>query len=140
MYEGLIKRGLAALGGFFLLIYLTALFNFWPLNLIFGLSIPVYYFACIFDAFNIRRRINAGEAVSDDVDGALRFIKRNKFVIIGFILLLLVLSFVRMAFDLLSFNLNWLPITIVALGIYMLFKSPGRKKVGKGKNDAEYDE
>ncbi|MCL2708455.1 MAG: hypothetical protein FWF03_04985 [Defluviitaleaceae bacterium] len=129
MYEGLIKRGLAALSGFFLLIYLTAQFSYWPLSLMFGLSFPVYVLACIFDAFHIRRKINAGEAVSDDIDDVLRFVKRNKNVIIGLVVLLVALSLINSAFAVLPFGVRrWLPVVVVAMGIYMLVKSPARRK------------
>ena len=138
MYEGLIKRGLAALAGFFLLIYLTAQFSFWPLSLIFGLSFPVYILACIFDAFNIRRRINAGETVNDDIDGILKFIKRNKHIIIGFAVLVIALSLFNTAYFALPFALRrWLPVAVVALGIYMLAKSTARRKEGKREKERD---
>jgi len=141
MYEGLIKRGLAALAGFFLLIYLTAQFSFWPLSLIFGLTFPVYILACMFDAFNIRRRMNAGETVNDDIDGVLKFLKRNKHIIIGFAVLVLALALLNTAYFALPFMLRrWLPIAVVALGLYMLVKSTAKKKELKRDRDPNQSE
>lgn len=130
MYEGLIKRGLAAMSGFFLLVYLMAQFHAWPLSLIFGLSFPVYMLACIFDGFHIRRRINAGEAVSDDVDDILNFFKRNKRLIISLLVLVLALTLVNTLFGAfyLPFPLKrYLPVIIIGLGLYILFKRPTRR-------------
>jgi hypothetical protein len=121
MYMGLIKRGLTAMVGFFLLIYLLSVFNAWPFSLIFGLAIPVYWLTCMFDGYNIRRRINAGEAVYDDVEDILSFLKRNKNLIIGFIVVIVAISLISTVFAILS---PILPILIVGLGLYVLFKRP----------------
>jgi hypothetical protein len=129
LYEGLIKRGLAAMGGFFLLIYLTATFTFWPFSLIFGLSIPIYWLACAFDGFHIRRRMNAGEIVNDDVDDVIGFIKRNKRLIVAFAALLLALALASSMFSMLPSPVSrWLPVIVVALGLYVLLKKPGRRE------------
>lgn len=134
MYEGLLKRGLAALSGFFLLVFLTAQFSgAWPLNLVFGLMFPVLVLFSIFDGFHIRRRINAGETVNDDVDDILNFIRRNKHIIIGFVVLLLALSLVNTVYATLAGPLKrWIPLIVVGLGLYMLLKSPGRKSRRRG--------
>jgi len=98
MYLGLLKRGLAAMCGFFLLIFVginTSL----PLQLLLWFSLPVFYISSIFDGFNIRRRMNAGEIVRDDVGDALNGIIGNKFlrtlflVVVAIFLIVTVLGF-----------------------------------------------
>lgn len=79
MYMGLMKRGLAAMCGFFLLIF-VAIGSSMPLALLLWLAVPVFYISSFFDGFNVRRRINAGEVVRDDVGDALNGIINNKFL------------------------------------------------------------
>lgn len=79
MYMGLMKRGLAAMCGFFLLIFVAINTSF-PMALLLWLSLPVFYISSFFDGFNVRRRINAGEAVRDDLGDALNGIVGNKFL------------------------------------------------------------
>jgi hypothetical protein len=125
LYEGLIKRGLAAMCGFFLLVYLTAQFHTWPLNLVLGLAFPVYILVCIFDGFNIRRRMNAGEAVNDDIDDIRLFVRRNKYVILAFAALLFGLPLINAFFSALAVPFGrYLPIIILALALYVLFRKP----------------
>ena len=129
MYMGLIKRGLVALLGFFLLVYMTAQFRFWPISMLMGLSFPVYILACTFDAFNTRRRINAGEHVEDNIDDIISFIKRNKHILIGFLVLIIALSLINTAYSALPYSIRRIiPITVVALGLYLLAKKPQKKK------------
>ena len=121
MFMGLIKRGLAALCGFFLLIYFITVSNM-PLTLLFSLALPVYFLTCVFDGFNIRRRINAGEAVADNIDEAISLLRSNKYIgwaivgILGFSVLSIVVGvFVRLV--------TWLmPILLIVLGLYLLFR------------------
>jgi len=124
MYMGLIKRGLAALIGFFLLIYLIGVSS-GPLTVLFALAMPVYWLTIAFDGFSIRRRINAGEHVADSIDEAIRFLRNNKYVVwvllalIGFSLLGTVVSAVMRL-------VAWaLPIIIISLGLYVLFRRKG---------------
>lgn len=141
MYEGLIKRGLAAMSGFFLLVYMTSIFHStWPLSLIFGLTFPVYLITCFFDGLHIRRRINAGEAVSDDVDDILNFIKRNSRLIVAFVALILGLSLANALLFSGSFyhTRQWLPIILIILGLYVLFKRPSRRR-SKHHHDHDHD-
>jgi hypothetical protein len=141
MYEGLIKRGLAALSGFFLLIFMGNVFNVWPINMIFWFALPVFMIVCIFDGFNIRRKMNAGLPVSDDVDDIVMFLKRNKSLIVGFLVLLVALSVFHAVLSPLTYSLRrWLPVIVVSLGLYMLMKRPKNKdgkagKTGGGKTD-----
>ena len=121
MFMGLIKRGLAAMCGFFLIIYLINISNM-PLTLLLALALPVYVLTCIFDGFNIRRRINAGETVGDNIDEAINFMRRNKYagwIIIAILSINLVVSVVGIFFSL----IRWLmPALIIACGVYLLLK------------------
>jgi len=121
MYMGLIKRGLAALCGFFLLIYLIGVSS-GPLTVLFALAMPVYWLTIAFDGFSIRRRINAGEHVADSIDEAVRFLKNNKYVV--WILLALVgLSILGTVVGIIMRLVAWLlPVIVIALGLYVLFK------------------
>jgi len=121
LFMGLIKRGLAALTGFFLMIYFIGVSSM-PLTLLFGLGLPIYILTCIFDGFSIRRRINAGEYVPDNIDEVINFLRRNKYVgwIIFAILGLSVLSSVVGIFIRL---VGWLmPSLIIVIGLYLLLR------------------
>jgi hypothetical protein len=78
MYLGLIKRGLAAMCAFFLLIYLAITAFALPLTLLFSLSIPVLWLTSLFDGFHTRRRINAGDPPEDNIRDILSALSRNK--------------------------------------------------------------
>ena len=122
MFMGLIKRGLAAMCGFFLLIYLIGMSS-WPLTLLFGLAMPIYVLTCIFDGFNIRRRILSGEVVGDNIDGAIDFLRRNKFIALIILLIVgfnVLFSFLGVLFGL----VRWLmPLLIVVAGLYLLLRN-----------------
>jgi len=121
MFMGLIKRGLAALVGFFLIIYFIGVSNM-PLTLLFGLALPVYILTCIFDGFNIRRRINAGEAVGDNIDGVILFLKRNK-VVAGVLLAIIGFSVLGTVMGIFISVIRWLmPFVIIGLGLYLLVR------------------
>jgi len=124
MYMGLIKRGLAAMCGFFFIIFMVAwsTSSSWLITVLFAFAIPVYILTVIFDGFNIRRRINAGEYVEDGVAGIISSILSNKKLCL-FILVVLGLIF---AGSILGFALNIIrraiPILIIGFGIYILLK------------------
>jgi len=121
MYMGLMKRGLAAMSGFFLIIFLLAN-AWWPFNLLLGLAIPVYVLSSFFDGFNVRRRINAGEAVRDDIGDALNSILANKTlrtIILVTLAVVLVVSVLGFAISLIS---RLLPVLLIGLGIYIFVK------------------
>jgi len=121
MFMGLIKRGLAALVGFFLIIYFIGVSNM-PLTLLFGLALPVYILTCIFDGFNIRRRINAGESVGDNIDGVILFLKRNRLVT-GVLLAIIGFSVLGTIMGILVNVIRWLmPLIIIGLGLYLLVR------------------
>ena len=86
MYEGLIKRGLFILSGFFLTCYLAG-----SLSGIFGLIIPIMLITCVFDAFRIRGKLIANEYVPDSVEDILGFVRRYKAAIL--LILVFILGF-----------------------------------------------
>jgi len=124
MFMGLMKRGLVTMCGFFLIIFLTATSS-WPFSMLFGLAIPIYVLTCIFDGFDVRRRMNAGEIIYDNIGDILGGIFRNKTV------LLVVLGILMLAFlgNLLGFAVaiigRAIPIIIIAFIVYVIVR---RKK------------
>ena len=151
MYEGLIKRGLAAMAGFFLLIYAMIQFfimGVWQIGLLFALTLPVYMLTNIFDGFHIRRRVNAGEVVLDDIDDVLAFIKRYKGVFIALAVVLLALPIVMPLVRglMASFPIaggmigRFLPVVVVLVGIRILFKKPRRSERKRQDNEWKDEE
>lgn len=135
MYEGLIKRGLAAMGGFFMIIYAISVFHVWPFSLIFGLAIPIYWLACLFDSVQIRRRINAGEIVNDDIDDMLGFVRRNRRAIMLAVFALLAMGLTGSILSAFAGPLRrLLPFLVIICGLQMLFNHPprGRGPDGRG--------
>ena len=124
LFMGLIKRGLAAMCGFFLLIYFIGVSN-WPVTMLFSLALPIYILTCIFDGFHIRRRINAGEAVDDNIDGAINFLRCNK--IVGWVILALVgFSVLGSVLGMFIGLIRWLmPLIIIVFGLYLLLRRKG---------------
>jgi len=125
MYMGLIKRGVTALAGFFLLLYFVVVTG-GALMTMFLFGFIICYLTCIFDGFNIRRRINAGENVPDDNSEIVKSILRNRtlMMIIGIVLGISMLS----ALFNFAINLvvNVVPLLIIVFGIYLILKH--RKK------------
>lgn len=121
MYMGLMKKGLATMCGFFLVIFMLSWSSF-PISLFLGLSLPVLVIASAFDGFNIRRRINAGQAVSDDVGDLVQSVLANKnlrTMIIVALAIMLAFSVLNIAMAIIS---RLLPILVIALGAYILIK------------------
>jgi len=116
MYMGLIKRGLAAMCGFFLLIYLVASLKF-PFLMLAAFAIPIYWFTCFFDGFNIRRRINSGEIVEDGIGNILGAMLRNKFLT-AFFLIIIAIAILGFLFEILS---RFLPIALILFALYLIF-------------------
>lgn len=131
MYMGLIKRGLAAMCGFFLLIYfLTVVAGSiigGPLTLLIILAMPVLILTCAFDSFNIRRRIANGEVVQDNIDDVINFLHRWRKPLLTILVICIGLgvfgSFISWIFSPLRHIFPWL---IIGFGAYLLFK----KKTG----------
>jgi len=134
MYEGLIKRGLFLLSSFFLVSYLAGALN----EPIIGVIIPIMWITSVFDAFNIRRRLNASENVPDTVDDILGFIRKYKAFIVLFFAVVLglhVLGFIGgtlayVSIPLLRGHLHSirliLPVIILLGGIYFIVLSGKR--------------
>jgi len=145
MYEGLIKRGLFILSGFTLLCYLAGAFN----AAIFGLMIPVLCVTCVFDAFRIRRRLNAGENVPDSVDDILGFIRKYKMAIILCLAVILGLnmlnliggSFIQASAPYLRMHArairSILPLLILFGGVYFIILSGKRSSRRHHKDSAD---
>lgn len=121
MYMGLIKRGLVAMIGFYFLAFLVVASPGLPLSLLAMLSMPVLYFACIFDSFAICRRAEAGEAVPDGAGRAIASLLSNKKLCMALIAAL------ALAFGLLALGfavrilIGFLPLVVIFLGLYVIF-------------------
>ena len=121
MYLGLMKRGLVAMCGFFLLMFM-GITSSWPVSMIFWFAIPVVALTCLFDSLNIRRRINAGEYVPDDIGDMLGGIFRNKTVstiVLGILAIVFLSNIIGFAFGLIS---RFLPFLFIGLALYVIFK------------------
>jgi len=119
---GLMKRGLATMSGFFLIIFILSNTSGALLNTMFGLAIPVYVITSFFDGFNVRRRINAGEAVRDDIGDALSGILGNKYlrtIILVTLAVILVVSVLGFAISVIT---RLLPLVVIGLGVYIIMK------------------
>jgi len=126
MYMGLIKRGLVAMCGFFLLIYLVTVSGR-LLTPLFAFAIPVFVLTCIFDSFSIRRRMNLGELIPDGVGDIINTLLRNKtatFIILGILLITLAGSVLGFAFEVLA---RAIPLLIVGCILYVIFIRKSRK-------------
>ena len=121
MYMGLLKRGLATMTCFFLLIFMVSSVNM-PLRLMLIFAIPVLALSSFFDGFNVRRRINAGEEVRDDIGDALNSILRNKFLC-TLILVVVAVTIISTVLSILSGLLSTMfPLLIVGIGIYVIMR------------------
>lgn len=124
MYMGLIKRGLAAMSGFFMLIFLT-ITSSGALTLMFALMIPILWMTCLFDGFHIRRRINAGEVVDDGVGDILNSALRNRRLALVF----LIIFAIAFAGNILGFAAEIVrravPLLLIALALYIIFRRKG---------------
>ena len=118
MYLGLVKRGLAAVSFFFVLIYLAAVTS-WPVTMLFGMGAIVFWLTCIFDGINIRRRLEQCESVPDGIEDILPVVQRHK-TKIAFIIILII-AFIIIS-SVIALLLRLLPLVIIVLGLYVLFK------------------
>ena len=123
MYLGLVKRGLAAVSFFFVLVYLMAV-TIWPVTLMFGMGAAVFWLTCIFDGINIRRRLEHGESVPDGIEDILPIIQRHKTKIACVIILIIAFIVISTVISLL---LRLLPLVIIVLGLYVLFKGISKR-------------
>jgi len=116
------KRGLATMAGFFLLIFLIAGSGAWPLTMLMSFSLVVLIFASFFDGFNVRRRINSGEAVRDDVGDIVNSVISNRFlrtIILVIVAILLIVNVLGLAISIIGTLLPWL---VIGLVIYIIVK------------------
>lgn len=126
MYMGLMKRGLATMSGFFLLIFLFANSSM-PLTLILVFSFVVLIIASFMDGFNVRRRLNAGEHVRDDIGEVLGAIMANKLlrtiilVVVAIVLITQILSF---AANVIGAVLPWLVVGFIVIMVLKKRKPP----------------
>ena len=128
MYLGLIKRGLAAMGAFFMLIFLIANSNA-AVTLLAVFSMIILYFACFFDSLAIHRRWQAGVVPKDDIDDILNFAQNNCKWILGLFLVVAVIGAIgRVVGALASIMSNFIPLIIIGLGVYLLFIKPRKPK------------
>lgn len=106
---------------FFMLIFLFTITSF-PLTLILAFSIVILGVASFIDGFHVRRRINAGEHVPDDLGEVINSIMANKklrtiiLAVVAFVLIATILDF---AFSVISAVFPWL---IVAFVVYIIVK------------------
>ena len=128
MFLGLIKRGLVAMLAFFGVLYVAIQFfsaGTWQLGLLFILILPVLILACVFDGFRLRNRINAGEIVTDNIDDIVDFVRRNRVILIGLLLLLVA---VHVMGGVLPWLFQWLRnivlLVIAVWAIRALFRKP----------------
>ncbi|MCL2498986.1 MAG: hypothetical protein FWE90_01480 [Defluviitaleaceae bacterium] len=127
MYLGLIKRGLAAMCGFFLLIYLLTLvagsFLGGPLTVLLSLSLPVCYLTYTFDGFNIRRRMLSGETVHDNIDDVIAFFRRNKKTLLILFILCIGLGAAGSLLNaILKPLFNLVPLLLIGFCVYAVLK------------------
>ncbi len=91
MYMGLMKRGLFVLCSFFGTVYFTT-FMHSPLP---GFVMAIIFITSLFDSFNIRARLRAGEYISDDITDITGFLKKYRLPIALLSLFALVGGFFR---------------------------------------------
>ena len=128
MYMGLIKRGLVAMSAFFGAIYLLIQFmssSTWAIGILFVFAIPVLWLATTFDGFRTRMRINSGEVISDNIDDIINFIRRNRSILIGFLLFLLIVNVISSVLPWIFGSLRHIvPIIIAIWAIHALLRKP----------------
>jgi hypothetical protein len=128
MYLGLVKRGLAAMAAFFGLIYMIiqlGMSNTWPLGVIFIFAIPILWLACTFDGFRLRERMNRGEVVTDNIDDIIAFVRRNRVLLTGLLLLFLAVHVLGGILPgLLRLLRIVIPVVIAVWAIRTLFRKP----------------
>lgn len=126
MYMGLMKRGLATMAGFFLLIFLFSSSSM-PMTLLLIFAFVVLVIASFIDGFNVRHRINAGEPIRDDLGEVLNTIMANKFLrttVLVVVAIVLVWNILGFAFNLIGTVLPWLVIGFIVLVVMKKRKPP----------------
>jgi len=121
MYMGLMKRGLATMTGFFLLFFLISQTSM-PLTLVMIFGLTVLYFASFFDGFNVRRRLNAGEPVRDDIGELLNSILANKFLRTLFLVVIAVMIIISVLQITVAVIGRLLPLIIIVVVAFIILK------------------
>jgi len=155
MYLGLMKRGLFFLSAFFVLAGFGSSLGF---SFLYWL-IPLIWITGFFDAFEKKRRIEAGEYVEDNVDEILNFLRKHWVPIVVVIIIAVGASFLRDAGDMLMhwmhpipgggfirnglrqtgfFVMNSFPFIMICVGLFFIAKVYGkRKRRRKSEHDDE---
>jgi len=105
MYMGLIKRGLCMMAAFFGSIYVTAMFGGIP----FAFLIPILAVTSMFDGFRIRRLINEGKDVPDNIDDVREFVRSHRAILITVIVAALFFGMFNSFIDSLSYIFHGFP-------------------------------
>lgn len=95
MFMGLMKKGIFAMSSFFMSIYLISYFHL----LLFIFTLPIIWFYSFFDGFRIKRNLNAGIYVDDNIDPIINFIKKYTFQILIVLLAIFAFSFISTFFN-----------------------------------------
>jgi len=138
MYMGLIRRGLCVMAAFFASIYMTGMFGGMP----FAFLIPILVITSMFDSFRIRRLVNAGEKVNDNIDDVRRFIREHRAVLsaaaVAVVVIHLMQSIGNMFSGIFMFNFGarLLPWIFIGIGCYFLFR---RRKSDAGEEEVYID-
>ena len=128
MYMGLIKRGLCMMAAFFGSIYITGMFGGMP----FAFLIPILAVTSLFDGFRVRRLLNAGEKVEDNINDVRQFIREHRAMLtvaVGVLIgIHLLNSLNRLLHSMAIFQFGsrvLMPWLFIGLGCYFVFR---RKK------------
>ena len=124
MYMGLVKRGLAAMCGFFFLIFAGV--N--GAGLLAWLSIPVLMLTCFFDGLAIHRRWKFGDVPRDGIDDIINFVQRNKRGLVCLLVLLVAVNMLgRVISVIASIFSSLFPLIIIVGGLYLIFRKPKKE-------------
>jgi len=127
MYMGLIKRGLCMMAAFFGSIYATATLGGLP----FAFLIPILAVTSMFDGFRIRRLLNAGEKVEDNMEDVLDFLRSHRTLVIGVVVIAAMFAASNMLSNIFYFNFSLRrisPWVFIGLGCYFVFHRKGKAR------------
>jgi len=130
MYMGLMKRGMFILVSFFSCSYLaTSVFY-----RVFIVGFIIIWLFGVFDAYNCRKKLNMGKAVSDDVDDIKKFLMKHRKIIIAVFGIISVIEVTRgrlfiekLGLEIENFHTeefvfeNVMVFLLICIGLYCLF-------------------
>ena len=135
MYMGLIKRGILTMISIALLFALGGVlagsyYSGFPLFV--GVTITliacIIALAVIFDGFRIRRLINDGETVEDDLNDVAEFLYKHRGLIVIITVGILILYALTFLIPFLIRTLTWvIPLLIAFLVLRQIFKKPSKR-------------